>query len=41
MLCHLHEILTAKTLGNPKAAGRYRLPSEQINVVDDRTGEAS
>ena len=39
MLCHLQEVLTEKTLDNPKAAGRFRLPDEPISVVDSRTGE--
>jgi Fic family protein len=39
ILCHLQKILTRGTLQNPNAAGRFRLATEPINVVDERTGD--
>jgi Fic family protein len=39
LLCHLHEILTEKTLDKPDAAGRFRREDEQIFVADAITGD--
>lgn len=38
-ILHLHELLTHNTLEDPNAAGRLRLPHDDIQVVDDTTGE--
>ena len=39
LLLDVQRKLTDQTLKKPDAAGRYRLPDEDISVVDDRTGE--
>lgn len=39
LLLDVQRKLTDQTLKKPDAAGRYRLPAEDISVVDDRTGE--
>ncbi|MFZ4574733.1 MAG: Fic family protein [Phycisphaerales bacterium] len=39
LLLELQETLTAGTLSNPGAVGRFRLPEERVDVVDVRTDE--
>ena len=39
LILDLHEILTRDTLDKPDAAGRFRLPGEQVDVVDTTTNE--
>lgn len=40
MLCHIHEIITEKTLDNPEAAGRFKNASDHpVEVVDTTTNE--
>src|SRR5260370_36003506 len=34
LLCHLQELVTKNTLDNPSAAGRFRMESEPVHVVD-------
>ena len=38
LLLELHRVLTTGTLDDANAAGRFRLPSEQVAVVDQRGG---
>ena len=39
LVFHLHQILTEKTLDDPAKAGKFRVDSDQIQVVDNRDGQ--
>lgn len=39
IILELHRILTADTLDDPDATGRWRLPDEDVTVVDNRNSE--
>lgn len=39
VLCHLQNVLTAGTLADPSASGRFRTAAEHVTVVDATTGE--
>lgn len=39
LVCEIHRCVTADTLGNPDAAGRFRRPDEPIYVQNEMTGE--
>jgi len=39
LLLNLHSVLTENTLDDPGEGGRFRLPGENINVIDFRTNE--
>lgn len=39
LILEIHRMVTQDTLDDPSAAGRFRLPSEEITVQDEVTGE--